>query len=147
MKGVVDALRSAGVTILDSGFILSVVGGLDSDYESIVAVIMSQIHTLTLPKVRHLLISQEIRNNRNNLANTAVHSANAIVEKDKERPICVRYVERKATLPWPAIISIMSSFTLLRATARLVRRQSQRGIDLSHRPMRYGFQILAQLTM
>lgn len=84
MKKMVDVLQSAGVQVSNFEFILRIIDGLDSDFESIMAVIMSQIKTLSLPEVRHLLVSQEIRIARINSISTSIHSANLVFKKDKK---------------------------------------------------------------
>lgn len=88
MKKLLDALQAAGVQIMDSEYILSVIGGLESDFDFIVAMISAQVSSISLPEVCHLLLSQEACNNHNVVVNPVIPTANAVFRRDKDRPTC-----------------------------------------------------------
>lgn len=49
VMGIVECLHMAGIAVADSEIILYVLGGLNTDYEAIVAVISSQLESMSLP--------------------------------------------------------------------------------------------------
>lgn len=88
----VDNLITAGVEISTSEIIIYILEGIDTDYESIIAVISSQLETMTPSTMRTLLTNQEIRNTniRSSFSSTLI-SVNAISSnsrQDRERPTC-----------------------------------------------------------
>lgn len=84
----VQDLRAGGVMVSDSEIILYAIGGLDSDFESIVAVISSQLATMTIQTMRVLLMNQEIRNAKVCGLSQAFSSVNMTKSYKKERVSC-----------------------------------------------------------
>lgn len=88
--GIVDCLRTVGVTVADSKIVLYVLSGLDTDYEVIVAVISSQLESMMLPTMRILLTNQEIRNTNNRSLIAEMGEVNMVKHRgDKgNHPVC-----------------------------------------------------------
>ena len=61
MRGIADSLSSVGNAISDEELILYVLGGIGSEYESVVVNLTSRNDPLTLTDVQFMLQSHEIR--------------------------------------------------------------------------------------
>lgn len=63
-------------------------------------VISSQVNSMTIPGLRHLLHNQEIRNAKITSMNTSIHSANVVSQSRKEMErIVLDLPKEKGTLP------------------------------------------------
>lgn len=84
----VQDLRTWGVTVSDSEIILYAIGGLDFDFESIVAVISSRLATMTIQTMQVLLINQKIRNAKVRGMSQSFSSVNIAKSYRKEQVSC-----------------------------------------------------------
>jgi len=107
----VDTLRTAGVSVSRGEIILYILGELDTDYKAIVAVISSQLETITLPTVHTLLTNQEIRNSkvRNSQSAFSINASNYNSKRDRETRLVYQICDAD-TSQFPFTTSITNLF-------------------------------------
>ena len=82
MRGIADSLNSTGLVITDDELLLYILGGLSSEYDSVVVNLTSRHESVSLQEVQYMLQSQELRIEQQNIAmNLESHTANVAFKR------------------------------------------------------------------
>ena len=82
MRGIADSLNSSGLVLSDDELLLYILGGLSSEYNSVVVNLTSRHESVSLQEAQYMLQSQELRiEQQNSVMNVESHSTNITLKQ------------------------------------------------------------------